>query len=59
MGSHSDETFGVQYSEDSLLSICIEVAEKLQAFYMGGSTSKLPYGLSLGEFVKKVIDGDL
>lgn len=56
MGIHDDESFGVQYSQDSLYDICLSVAQDLQAFYLGGSTSKNPNGLTLEEYVKKAIE---
>lgn len=58
MGTRDDEVFGVEYSESSLFDMCLEVARKLQDFYVSGNTSKRPYGMKLETFVQKVIDGD-
>ncbi len=57
MGEHI-ESFGIQYSETELFDVCFDACEKLQAFYMSGSTSKYPYGEELSEFVQKCIDGE-
>ena len=59
MSTNDDETFGVQYTEDQLYTICLNIAEKLQAFYLTGSNSKYPEGMSLEEFVRKGIEDKL
>lgn len=53
-----DKSFGRQYSEDELTEHGLEIAILLQAFYITGSTSKMPYGLDLAEFVRQVISGE-
>ncbi len=58
MGGNDDQVFGIQHSEDSLFDMCFKVAVLLQVFYLTGSASKSPYGMSLEGFVQAVIDGD-
>ncbi|HEY4062285.1 MAG TPA: hypothetical protein VGM30_10315 [Puia sp.] len=59
MSTNDDETFGIQYTDDQLFTICLNIAEKLQAFYITDSKSKYPEGMSLEEFVRKGIKDEL
>lgn len=52
MSTHGDDSFGTQYSEETVYDIVLTICEDLQAFYMSGSTSKYPEGKSLEDFVK-------
>lgn len=52
-----EQMFGEEYSGTEAADLAIEVAEAVQAFYMSGSTSKRPYGLTIVQLVTKIMKG--
>lgn len=57
MGKYTDDEFG-QISETETFDIALQVAETIQAFYLSGSTSKRPYGLTLRQLIDKIMKGE-
>jgi hypothetical protein len=54
----ADNMLAVSTEQSYKIDTILEMAYSLQAFYITGSTSKYPYGLSLTDFVQKKLNGE-